>query len=496
MMKLLRPLRSSPRAKLKAVFILILAVITPLTATSVGMTNADKLICLAVAFDAQPPEFEVIHTDCQSLVLNNAGQLGKDMAGNESGHNMNFYDDCDTTNNVPGADDNAATYLREASPFILRVTPTNDTVLYSYMFDADWTTSDGFRPLDVLTVDSTTDPSVMVAKTGRYMTPDSLIMLESEMYAPQDPDSCEFWVQKLYVHQNRNLNPSGTLPNLFIGELMDWDIPSDSGVEDGSDFDISRQMMYCYGGEYGADAVPNNDCELADSRMGGMAFYGGYRVPHIHPDAFNVDSLPIALGAWTGTNANWIDPTGNWDPQALYNKMSTFSAYEAWAAQNPGMEDSLYQNLNMVSMFGNFDLGANDTLVFVKIFATTRDGLSDLQSSVDKAKIWIQDHGIFEWPPLIDVDCCGTWAMPGDLTGDGSYNMLDLLAFIAYLFNTPPGPGSDCLEVLDVDGSGEPGAPLIDILDLSYLVKFMLLNGPAPVCPGAKSAGQGEEVSR
>lgn len=440
-------------------------------------TSPDTLpIYFIVADSVQFPEFAIIHTACQPLVLNNAGQLGSDARGNNAGYNMNFYDDCDTTGNTQGGDDNSTTYLYESSPFIMRVSATNDTILYSYIFDATWLANDGFRPLEGLTVDSTTDASVMVARTGKFLTRDSLMALESEVYAPQDLDSCSFYVQKLRVYQNGG---TSTLSGLFIGELMDWDIPSDSNVENGSDFDQTRQLMYAFGGEYGTDSLANNDCVLASDRMGGFAYYGGYRLPHTHEDAFNVDSFPIALGAWTGTNPNWITPSGNWVPQLLYNKMVSFSGYEAWEAQNSGMEDSLYQDLNMVSIFGNFDLGKNDTLVFVKIFSTTASGLSDLQLNIDQARNWIEEHGIFVWPELNDK-CC-TEANAGDFSGDGVVNLLDILGLIAYKYNTPHGPGNDdCPELMDPTGDG-----VVNLLDILYLIayKYNTPHGPAPICP-------------
>ena len=450
-------------------------------------------IFLIVADTVQQPEYAVIHTDCQPLVLNNAGQLGADIRNNNAGANMNFYNDCDTTNNIQGGDDNSTTYLYEASPFILRVTQSNDTILNSYIFDANWLRNDGFRPQEGLTVDSTSDASVMVFKTGRFATSDSLIFLESEMYAPQHPDSCEFWVQKLYVYQNQFLNPTSELTGLFIGELMDWDIPSDSGVENGSDFDVARQMMYCFGAEYGTDDIPNNDCILADDRMGGLAYYAGYRVPHTHPVAYNVDSFPIIRGMWTGTNANWITPTGNWIPQVLYDKMYTFGGFETWEATNPFLEDSMYQDLNMVSIFGQFDLGVNDTLVFVKIFSTTQTGISDLLLSIDKARNWIEEHDLFNWPPLVqgEGNCCEQWGVPGDANMSGYVDLLDIIAMVNY-FVYDYAPSGACLELYDADGSSA-----FDILDIARLLKYIYGSGEQPpVCPPDKSAGMGEEVTQ
>jgi hypothetical protein len=446
-------------------------------------TSPDTLpIYLIVADTVQFPEYAIIHTACSPVYMNNAGKLGADARGNNFGYNMNFYDDCDTTGNVQGGDDNSATYLYESSPFIMRIIG-NDTVLFSYIYDANWLQNDGFRPTEGLTVDSTTNSSVMVGKTGKFLTRDSAIVLESEMYASQHPDSCKFFVQKLRVYQKPGA--TGTLTGLFIGELMDWDIPSDSAVENGSDFDQALQLMYCFGGEYGADSIANNDCVLANDRMGGLAYYGGYRVPHYNVDAFNTDSFPIALGAWTHMNADWVYPSGNFVPQLLYKKMATFSGYEAWEATNSGMEDSLYQDLHMVSIFGQFDLGKNDTLVFVKIFSTTYSGLSDLQLNIVKARKWIQQHDIFQWPPLLEnPSCCEVGVNAGDATGDGAINLLDILFLIAYKYNTPPGPGNtDCPELMDPTGDGA-----VNLLDILYLIayKYNTPPGPAPLCPPTK----------
>lgn len=437
-----------------------------------GANSPDTLpIYMIVADTVQFPEYAVIHTDCMPLIMNNAGQLGEDLFGNSNSANMNFYDDCDTTNNgVYGEDDNPACYLREASPFILRITEENDTVLYNYMYNTDWVTNDGFRPLYGIEVDSTTDPSMMVGYTGKFLTRDSLLTLEREIYAPQHPDSCKFFVQKLFVYHT-DFESAGDMEDLFIGELMDWDIPSDSGVENGSGYDGTRQLMYMFGGEYGDDTVENNDCVLADQRYGGMAYYGGYRIPNCLIYDFNVDSFPISMGAWTHTNANWIEPTGNFDPQMLYNEMYAFSGYEPWEALDPGLEDSLYQDLHMVSIYGRFDLGILDTLIFVHIYSSTYDGLSDLQANIDMARNWISEHDIFEWPPLQTEGCPDDLCeemLWGDINGNGFTDLLDVLELICIVYQGCPIPSHGCMNIIDVNGDGE-----INLLDILALIGML-----------------------
>ena len=67
---------------------------------------------------------------------------------------------------------------------------------------------------------------------------------------------------------------------------MDWDIPADTGVRNQSGYDDAdnMQLMYVYGYDYGAlDTLENNDCVADDSRVGGLAYYAGYRKPFCNP---------------------------------------------------------------------------------------------------------------------------------------------------------------------------------------------------------------------
>ncbi|HKK21415.1 MAG TPA: SBBP repeat-containing protein [candidate division Zixibacteria bacterium] len=69
----------------------------------------------------------------------------------------------------------------------------------------------------------------------------------------------------------------------------------------------------------------------------------------------------------------------------------------------------------------------------------------------------------------------------GDMNGDATINIVDILYLVDYLFTLPPGPPPVYLHMADVDGSGS-----LDIGDLLYLIEFSFGNppGPAPVCNG------------
>jgi len=452
-------------------------------------TSPDTLeVNLIVADTVQRPEYATIHTTCKPVYVSNVAQMGNSglpgYDGNDWG-NMQFYEDCDTTNNASSGDDDIACYLYESAPFILRL-DGGDTLLSTAIFDAGWLSTDGFRPQEGLTVDSG-GGSFMVASTGRFLTRDSSIALESNIWAPSDAGNCGFMVQELKVYSNTDQGYDG----LFIGEFMDWDIPSDSGVENGSDWDATRQMMYCYGGEYGPDSIVNNDCILADLRHGGFAYYAGYRKPHYNPAAYNTDSFPDIRGIWTHINPDWIEPSGGFVPGQVYKKMAAFGGYEKWQSTNPALEDSLYQDLNMVAVFGQFDLGKNDTLVFMKIFTTSKTGLGDLQTDVDLAHSWISAQGLFTWPPLEEIpNCCIAHGIAGDANSDGAINLLDILQVIAFVYQEPvgdpPNPNG-CNALLDANGDGtDVDAPVINLLDILALIAHVYqepIGDPVLCCP-------------
>ncbi|MCX6829115.1 MAG: hypothetical protein NT002_07495 [candidate division Zixibacteria bacterium] len=377
-----------------------------LITASLILAAGNYLYAGETAAGTQLPELVTIRTACNRITLNNCGNLGHQGMG---GYNFNFFNDCDTTENYGGQNDNATIYLYDASPFLLRVKGNNpgDTILNSCIYDADSLYRNGFRPVGGLTVDSS-QPDYQYAQ-AEFMSHDSAIAVTCEYWMPLHPDTCGMLIQKMRVF-NRT---ASALSNVMIGELMDWDVPSDSdvsGVENGSEFDTTRQLMWCFGAEYGLDSIANNDCVPADMRAGGFAYLNGYKLP-----AYNsADRFGTVTGMFTGLVIDWIyrtHPTGNFIPQQLYNKLNTFSGYQPWVSTQPTMEDSLYQDLILVAYFGKKNLGVNDTLVWIKVLAAEYDGGAlGLKARVDKAKQWWRNR--FNIAPKV-IDPGEKWAMSG-----------------------------------------------------------------------------------
>ncbi len=394
------------------------------------------------------------------------------LAGGKEGFALDFFNDCDTAYNVTGANDNARIYLYDASPFILRISG-NDTILNNYIWNSNWMDNDGFRPTGGLTIDSSGTNGYNYAGTGKFLTKDSAIGLECEYFMPTHPDTADFMVQRLKVF--KNISSGDTLRDIMIGELMDWDIPSDSGVENGSSYDAAKRLMYCYGAEYSPDTgalAPWNDCILANDRAGGFSYWRGYKVSKNQPGgATSSDTIPMK-GMFTGSNPNWQGKTGNFPPGALYQKLwdggALFGGYEPWEAQTAD-PDSIYIDLNMVSFYGNFKLAPTDTLVFVKILATTKDQLTKarpLSTIVNEARAWIQGRrGL--------GNCCN---LPGDANNNGQLQATDVTYVINILYKAGFRP--PCKGEADANGDG-----IINALDITRIINKLYKGGEAPICP-------------
>jgi len=431
-------------------------------------------VYLIVADHVEFPKWADISTACTRIIFNNAGNIGKGGNPPDGDYNLDFFTppECDTTDNRSGSDDNANVYIYSMSPFILRVTDAGDTVMNSYIFDADWLEYDGLRPLDSIDI-NTGNADYDYAHVRKFCTKDSAIAGEIEYYAPKtlDPRDCKFIVaRQIYYSYDGNDHDS-----VYFGEFMDWDIPSDSGVENGSGYDAgggvaSRDLMYCYGAEYGLDSIINNDCVMADMRAAGLAFYNGVKVPFRNDE----DSVQNPAGPWwTHLNEDWVSPTGGFVASQIYSQINTLTdPFTAWEPTSGGL-DSAYQDLHMVSVFGKFDLGADDTLYFVKILATEMIGGSDsLISTIDRAREWIGAHPeIWTWPPRITT-CCD---LPGDANNNPPVNILDITYLINFLYKGGPAP--PCGPEGDANGNC-----VINILDITYLINFLYKGGPAPIC--------------
>ena len=456
-------------------------------------------VTFIVADTVQEPESDTLFTNAVSLSINNAGAVGNQLY--DSLGQMDFHSvttrglsiDCDTCDAVSG-NNNSECYLYDAAPYVIwhdgeqfRIS----TYIHSHGWLSDYRgVTDGLRPQEGTSgvqsaYDYDEEPPVEFAnyvESGVYYNADSTIGMHSTFIAPYGdyPDDTNSFI----VEVVKFFNMTESSIDLYAGAAEDWDIPSDSGVRNTSYYDITRKLMYLSGfetvsqpdtfcGGFDSGESGNNDCADANKRFGGSAFFGGYHKS-------SGDGIGQWQGAFTAKTVNWLhDFQGHLQPDSLYAKLSGgFSGYEPWEADDPevGME-SVFQDLVLISSYGQFSLGVNDTLVFAKILASEyQGGLPGLQGTIDEANAF-----------TLEYLCCEIWGMPGDANIDRAINILDIVFTINYKYKGGDGvPWPDdeygeeynnCDAIMDTNADGD-----INILDIVYTINYKYKGGPDPKC--------------
>jgi len=395
-------------------------------------------VCLMVASEFSRPEHATLSTTCKDFRVFNTGEV----VNNATGEALDFNEDCDTFN----VNTTSNIYLYDGSPIVTRVVG-NDTLRYM-MYSKTYTDPDAMRPAGPITT-STADPDYVEA-SAEFTTADTSIGFTVTYFAPTSAAHCDFVVERL---QFQNLTAS-TMTGVMVGEFLDWDVPSDSGSNNGSGFDIGRNMIYQFGAEYDQDDSTEALCpQESDQRYAGMAM--------VDP-ILNAQTLNNAMYVYTTTS-----PWGNDAPLPAgptYELMNGNSGFSTWSSTNT---DSLYTDLSTLITFGEYDLEAGDKACIIKILATTKDGLTDLEAIIDDAYTWITDQGID-----CVLTCCVT---PGDANNDAVVNVGDAVYVINYVFkggNAPP-----CLPQADANGDG-----VVNVGDAVYVINYVFKGGNAPIC--------------
>ncbi len=374
--------------------------------------------------------------------------------------------DCDTT--AFGA----SSYLGEGSPIILTITGS-DTNIVASAFGNSWLDPNGFKPM----ADGIREPGAGSAwgfnwyTTGVFITPDSAIAFEQIFYAPTEVGA-NYMVKELKIWSHDGLAHSG----LRIGDIIDWNIPSDSGFDNLSGIDglNSRNLIYQVGTEFDqtdtlADGTINpfgTDCVDGDRRFGGMAFLKS----QIHDDFTFSDLYEVPYSAYTARNDSYVNSAGKLDAGKIWANM-----------ENTGMsvETDLTDQHMVICYDPSLSLGAEDTLrIFVSLI-TVQDGLeADLAQGADEAEAFAIANDY--WPYWIyPPDNC--IFIRGNVDNDPGDNVdiSDLVFLVDFIFTG----GSAPIHYLEANVDGDPGEN-IDISDLVYIVDFIFTGGPAPPpCP-------------
>jgi outer membrane protein assembly factor BamB len=133
-----------------------------------------------------------------------------------------------------------------------------------------------------------------------------------------------------------------------------------------------------------------------------------------------------------------------------------------------GSDDQNIYVIDGITGEADFNYGCADDVMDVDMGDISGDGLPNLVC------LTFGSNGVaYAFKSL----ATGPQYVCGDVTGDEVVNILDISFMIAYLYLGGPAP--DPLLSGDANGDG-----ILNILDISYLIEFVYLGGPDPICEG------------
>jgi hypothetical protein len=421
--------------------------------TSNAPSSPDTIpITVHIADTVIEPRWDTIYvtsaakvTNRKGLTVSNAGGFGNAGDGRV---NLDFADwnDCDT---------GATVYLYDGS-VVVGSAEGADTNLYYNIFQSSWLAETGLRPIKGpkrTTVKTCSSQNIMLAYSGRFTTADTNITMEKIWYAPilsgTGTNDSAWMIQCLKVY-----NTSGaTRTGVVIGEIADWNIPSDSGFRNSSNFNPVKNLIYQQGGEFD----DFGECQDNNARFGAVRYLTGRK---------NNTNLPSPSGAFTREISTDVLPTGNFVEADLFNNMQS-TGYTA-----SGSNSDLY---TVMTFARNQTLGVTDTFKFYTAWLTVRNAdTTALFTMSDRANNWFGAKSISSLSDTLCISAC-CCVMVGDFNHSGSRSVVDLVFGVARLFQSGPPP--PCFDEADINNDGK-----FNILDLLELVDFLFRGSPIPSC--------------
>lgn len=385
------------------------------------------------ACDFRTVAWDTISTSCVNLVIGNHGNFGNE---GTYGSSMDYSDfgDCDI---------NAGVYLYDGSPVIC-YDNGSAVVEYSSLFGKrPFTLVDNLR----LTVPTETTADYDRYQTGTFVTPDSNIAIEKTWYAPKDSDSCKFIIQCMKLFSYDGASHSG----ITIGEITDWDVPSDNVAVNNGGVETATNMVYTQGIE--SDGF---GCQPNDVRFGAHALLAEYI-----NDTCAIDTGANLYSGYLASNSIYIYPNNGYFPDVLLSLMGT-----------PGLRvEEMGEDVHSVlTYYHNLTIGGSDTVCIYTMISSLQNGtVSDLNDNVIKAKTWLANH-------IITI--CEPEYVCGDANNDGGPNVGDAVYLINFVFKGGPPP--DPYEAGDANCDES-----VNVGDAVYIINFVFKGGPAP-CEGCE----------
>ena len=397
-------------------------------------------------------QWDSIQTDLGvGLTVANNGGVGNVGIG---GYNLDFVGpdtltaiDCDVTQNV---------YLYDACPVIM-------TAVDDYSWGPFWTeataASYNFQPIPGTAPEITETTDWTMYSSGNFVTHDSSIVLTRHWVAPKEDVS---W---LIEFTEVGSNTGSNISDVYIGEWLDWDIPTDTASNnEGGLAGPGGDYIWMRGLEYGED----DGCLASDLRYGASGLLGWCYASEreVDDDANN-----------TGLYAGYVLLDNDLFATGADN---TFIADSMWARMTTAGQSANNTEANdqqIVLSFGGFEVRSGDVLQIFAIHASQYNGDDlDLATMIDEAKLWYAAHR----SEFAALGCCGayTGGKPGNTDCDvqGKYNLSDITKTITRVYLDPDTPLC-CEENGDVNCDTK-----INLTDITQLITRVYLNPSFEFC--------------
>jgi hypothetical protein len=431
-----------------------------------GPADVDTLeVTLIVTDTILLPNWDTISTGVITLQVATNGQYG---GAGETGVTMDYWNDpaeCDTVDTIPG---NTHYYLYDGSFAVGGITGT-DTVMANQIFNVGPRTANSVYQLAAQS-GVVSEGVLQHWSSGKLANGDSTLAMSVRWVVPTVTTTWGsaanktwhadrgFMTRELKVWPNDGVAHNG----VAIGDVLDWDIPGDSGTagDNTGSADASRRLLYQQGGEYNQDGAV--ECQDNDDRYGGVAF--AFLRAYWDHDGNGVTAKKWTIrdsagyGGYVNSNSRISFPM---DAGELYADMESKPGYNPWIHGNP---DSQKTDLHSVLTAAfDYDLAAGDTVAVYTVYATVREDAA--------RQVRIQDLASKGRNFTYYFACCrGT---RGDLNGDGvELNVLDLTFAVDRIFRG--GSASSCPGEADVNRDKS----ILDVLDLTFCVDRIFRSGP------------------
>jgi hypothetical protein len=464
-----------------------------LTIAHQGASGVDTIpVRMIVTDTVLLPKWDTMSNGVLSLRVGTNGYFG---GFGLRGIGMDYFFDpaeCDSVDTIRG---NTKNYLYSGAYAVGRIRPSItspgdfDTIMTAALFTGGPREPGSVYQTSPQSANPINSGIIQTWNTGKMVSGDTALAFSVRYTTPLTtatygtlPAATWYADQRFYTRELKIWSNNGLAQNgLAIGDIVDWDVPSDSGangVENTGDTSSVRRLVFQRGAEFNQDSPTNGtECQDNNTRYAGSAF--GFLRAYWNHDANNATAKQWTIPLNTPGQAT-IDSVGTkgyggyTDANAhlkniplLYATMAANEGYTKYKHTHP---DSIYMDLHAVLTGAfNYNLAVGDTVAFYTVYASVRRddaGPTQIQQLAERGRNFVSYFG-----------CCV--GIKGDLDGNGTdANILDLNYAVSKIFRNGLRPA--CQGEGDVNSD----KTILNILDLNFLVNKIFRLGPLPASCG------------